>query len=262
MTKPTTLPAVADAALWRMPARELEQEAMTSVEEVKAYDRLTRQFQHVLHAGFVQTVVNLSPEKGRFLDLATGTGWIAIGVAQANPNVSLVAVDLSPTMLEVARENARGAGVADRISFVLGDATDVPFPSGSFDAVFSHNALHHIPRPAELLREMARLVKPDGALVLRDLKRQIPLVREAHVQVFGVGYDALMKKEYRDSIAAALCEDEWRELLEQNSGWAGATLVNNFVTHVSLQRAAHDARQVAVSVLVPWYHRPAKQLYC
>ncbi len=262
MGKPTlALPLASVGLPWRMAARELEDEVMTSEDAVRAYDALTRQFQHVLHAGFVETVVNMSPEQGLFLDLCTGTGWIAIGVAQANPLATIVAVDLSPTMLKVARANALVAGVADRISFIQGDATDLPFPDGAFDAVFSHNAMHHLPLPAELIREMARVSSPGAALVVRDLKRHVPIVREVHVQLFGAGYDQLMKKEYRDSVGAALCEEEWLDLL-QGHGWNGAVLARNFVTHFSLQRPAHNARARAVTVRVPWYLRLAKRLYC
>lgn len=245
---------------WTLPPRQLEQEAMTSEDEVLAYDRLTRQFQLVLHAGFVETVVNLSPPEGLFLDVGAGTGWISIGVALANPNVHIVAVDLSPTMLKVARANATHVGVADRITFFLGDATSLPFPPGVFDSVFSHNMMHHVPKPADLVREMARLAGARGALVIRDLKRLPAAVREAHVHLFGLRYDALMKKEYRDSINAALSEEEWVELLRQ-SGWASASLKRNFVTHVSLQRPAKAVREERVRLSVPWYLHPVKNLY-
>ena len=54
---------------------------MMSVDEVVAYDLLAKKYLKILHAGYIETVINLSPPAGLFLDVGTGTGWIAIGVA-------------------------------------------------------------------------------------------------------------------------------------------------------------------------------------
>ena len=69
--------------------RIMEPESMETLEEVYAYDRLTLKYLTILHNGFIETVVNLSPATGKFLEVGTGTGRIAIGVAKYNPEIQI-----------------------------------------------------------------------------------------------------------------------------------------------------------------------------
>lgn len=243
-----------------MQPRKLEEEAMMSEEEVVAYDLLVRKYLKILHAGFVETVLNLSPPSGKFLDVGTGTGWIAIGVAKNNPEVEVTAVDLSETMLKVAEKNARDEGVADRVRFLKGDAKNLPFETKSFDAVFSHNMMHHLPDPIAMVLEIKRLARDDGAILIRDLKRHSKMVTEFHVKVFGLTYDEMMKKEYRDSILAALSESEWQELLEE-ADISGAQLQSQFVTHMSIERPSERRRRERAEVATPALLKPMKNMY-
>lgn len=215
--------------------RILETEAMMSVEEVMAYDALVEKYLHILHAGFIETVINLSPEEGTFLDVGTGTGRISIGIAQQTKMVNIIALDLSPQMLQVAQRNAELAGVADKIEFRLVDAKLIPFEAGTFDSVFCHNMLHHIPVPLTLADEMKRVTKQGGAIVIRDLIRHSPIIAEIHVLLFGAGYNQLMKKEYRDSILAALSVEEWHDLFK-SMRIDGGELTRQFVTHMTIQK--------------------------
>jgi ubiquinone/menaquinone biosynthesis C-methylase UbiE len=58
--------------------------------------------------------------------------------------------------------------VADRITFVLTDARNLPWPAGSFDAVTSWNVFHHLEDPGRVFAEMLRVLKPTGKLILAD----------------------------------------------------------------------------------------------
>ena len=78
-----------------------------------------------------------APRGGRFADLCTGSGCIAIAALLERPDLTAVAVELYPQTLEVARENARLLGVSERIEFILGDAcTDTL--EGDFDIIVSN----------------------------------------------------------------------------------------------------------------------------
>lgn len=243
-----------------MGMRILEQEVMMSEEEVMAYDRLVHQYLQILHVGFIETVINLSPVSGSFLDVGTGTGWIAVGVAKHNSGVEVTGVDLSDEMLNVARKNAASEGVGNRTKFQRGDAKGLPFGDGSFDAVFCHNMLHHLPEPLSLVREMRRVAKKDGSIIIRDLVRHSRLVTELHVNLFGFQYNQLMKKEYRDSILASLSRVEWAELCAK-SGINGALITRQFVTHQGIEKASTRRRTDYVSLDVPFLIRPLKSLY-
>lgn len=100
------------------------------------------------------------------LDVAAGTGHAARTLA---PDVrAVLALDATSAMLEVGREQARRAGLMN-IVFQQGDAASLPFLDDSFDVVVCRYALHHFPRPATELAEMARCAKPGGLVVVADL---------------------------------------------------------------------------------------------
>lgn len=96
----------------------------------------------------------------RVLDVGCGTGVVAITAARTGATVS--AIDLTPPLLERARENARIAEVS--IDFREGDAEELPFADGEFDAVLSQFAHIFAPRPEVAVREMLRVLKPGGTL--------------------------------------------------------------------------------------------------
>jgi len=94
----------------------------------------------------------------RVLDVACGTGVVAITAARAGAKVS--GLDLTPKLLERARENAAVASVD--VDFFEGDAEALPYPDASFDVVLSQYGHMFAPRPAIALREMLRVLKPGG----------------------------------------------------------------------------------------------------
>ncbi|MDQ7033119.1 MAG: methyltransferase domain-containing protein [Desulfonauticus sp.] len=244
----------------KIPPRILEPEVMLSLEEVRAYDGLVRKYLKVLHFGFLETIINFSPEKGLFLDIGTGTGHLAIELAKLCPDIHIIAVDLSDNMLAVAQENAQKEGVHERIKFMKADAKKLPFEDQTFDCVYCHNMLHHISEPIELLREIKRVVKEDAAILIRDLIRLSPLERALHVNIFGLTYDQMMKKEYEDSIKAALSKEEWCELA-QKILIPGSRITYQFVTHQSLERPAINRRKNYFKVDIPPQIRIATSFY-
>jgi len=99
--------------------------------------------------------------KLRILDIAAGHGLFGISFAQHNPQAEITAVDWKG-VLEVAKENAQTAGVADRYSTIEGSAFDVEFGSG-YDVVLLTNFLHHFDPPTcETLLQKVRAALADG----------------------------------------------------------------------------------------------------
>ena len=101
----------------------------------------------------------------KVLDIAAGHGMFGITLAKHNPNAEVVAVDWAP-VLELARANARAAGVDGRHRTLPGSAFDVPF-GDSYDLVLLTNFLHHFDVPAceNLLRKVHAALKPSGRTV-------------------------------------------------------------------------------------------------
>ena len=114
-------------------------------------------------AAAIARLVRLEPgRKHRVLDIAAGHGKFGIAFAREYPKVEIVAQDW-PNVLEVARENARAAGVEDRFRTLPGSAFDVDYGSG-YDLVLLTNFLHHFdPETCERLLRKARAALAPGA---------------------------------------------------------------------------------------------------
>jgi SAM-dependent methyltransferase len=115
-------------------------------------------------------LVDLVPadSEARWLEAACGPSMVGRAVA---PRVgSLHGVDLTPAMIEKAREEAAREGLAN-VEFSLGDATALEFEDQSFDGAITRFSLHHIPAPQRVVEEMARVVRPGGLVVIADHAR-------------------------------------------------------------------------------------------
>lgn len=95
------------------------------------------------------------------LDVGTGTGVVAITAARAGAQVS--GLDLTPALLDEARENARIAQLP-QITWTEGDAESLPYPDASFDVVVSQFGHMFAPRPEVATAEMRRVLKPGGRI--------------------------------------------------------------------------------------------------
>jgi SAM-dependent methyltransferase len=98
------------------------------------------------------------PRPRRVLDLGTGTGVVALALAERYPEAEVVGVDLSPGMIEEARRKL-SPELAGRVRFEVGDASSLDCPDGDFDLVVLSNMI-------PFAGELARVVEPGGVLVL------------------------------------------------------------------------------------------------
>lgn len=105
----------------------------------------------------------VAPRAGqRILDVATGTGMVA-GELLARGDCSVVGLDQSPQMLAGARARfAAQPALAGRVELIEGQAEELPFADGSFDALTFTYLLRYVEDPAATMRELARVVAPGG----------------------------------------------------------------------------------------------------
>lgn len=105
------------------------------------------------------------------LDLATGTADLAIGAARRFPSARVTGVDLTPAMLAVGRRKVGAAGFAARIALCEGNALDLDFSDGTFDAVSCAFGFRNFPDKDRALAETARVLAPGGHLLVLELFR-------------------------------------------------------------------------------------------
>jgi ubiquinone/menaquinone biosynthesis C-methylase UbiE len=193
--------------------RVLEPEVMDRPEEAREYDAMDHS---AVIARFVADFLGAhgAGRGGELLDVGTGPARIPIALCRADRHFKILGVDLAGPMLDLARRNAAGAGLVDRIRFARGDAKALPFPDGRFEAVVSNTIVHHIPDPAVALAEMIRLVAPGGTLMVRDLARPSDASSvEALVQLHAGSEPIAARNLLRDSLNASLTLDEVRAII-------------------------------------------------
>jgi len=97
-------------------------------------------------------------------DIGAGTGFVTEGLV--GKGLRVIAVDQSEAMLEEMKKKFQGIGTID---YRVGEAEHLPIEEGGVDYVFANMFLHHVENPAAAIREMARILKPGGRLIITDL---------------------------------------------------------------------------------------------
>jgi len=123
------------------------------------YDQFSRYMEQEARVFYEQ--VDL-PAGGRMLDVACGSGQVALWAAR--DGVDITGVDIAPNLVRRAQARAKAEGL--RARFVEGDAEDLPFDAGSFDVITSLYGAMFAPRPDYVARELLRVCSPGGSIVM------------------------------------------------------------------------------------------------
>ncbi len=150
----------------------------------------------------------LLPLGGRVLEIGAGSGRLLCRVGLERP-FSLYALDYAAYAMRAVRENYRRAGLDGHALF--GDAAALPFADGAFDVVMSGGLLEHFRDPAPIIREMGRILRPEGLFYADIVPRKVSLYRWAERERMrhdeqmaeGIFESALSKRAWRDLVNAA-----------------------------------------------------------
>jgi demethylmenaquinone methyltransferase / 2-methoxy-6-polyprenyl-1,4-benzoquinol methylase len=108
-------------------------------------------------------------DNGRILDVATGTGDVALEIAARTPgSVTIVGVDFAREMVELGKEKIANSPYAGRISLGVAPCEAIPFPEGSFDSVTIAFGIRNVVDRLQGLREMRRVLKTGGRVVILE----------------------------------------------------------------------------------------------
>lgn len=153
-----------------------ESEAIVDFDQIEEYIHLSEKLMGYVYQDVVARATQLAPLQGRVLDVGTGFGMLAITLAQKNPSVEVIGLDISVAMIEAGKRVVAEKDLAPRISFETADARSMPFPDGYFDGVVSYGSLHHWSEPEMVFNEINRVRKPAGTIYIADLRRDQPRV--------------------------------------------------------------------------------------
>lgn len=172
-----------------------------------------------------RTVSSLQLKPGdNVLDLATGTGDLAINMAKRHPEVTIVGVDPSVGMLDVGRAKIEKAGLADRITMREGIGEELPFDDDTFNAVTIAFGIRNCTDRPQAIREMKRVTKPGGRIGILELGEprkgfMAPMARfHIHQVIPRLGAWLSGAREYRylqESIEAFPPSEEFAETMTE-----------------------------------------------
>lgn len=135
----------------------------------KEYDNLNRVISFGIDVKWRKKVVKLvkdtNPET--ILDIATGTGDLAINLSETNAN-KIIGLDISDGMLEVGRQKIKKKELNTTIEMILGDSEDLPFKDNTFDAITVAFGVRNFEHLDKGLAEILRVLKPNGIFVILE----------------------------------------------------------------------------------------------
>ena len=134
------------------------------------YDGLNRVISLGIDQKWRKKVVKLVAEvqPNSILDIATGTGDLALQFAATIPAGNIVGLDLSEGMLSVARKKVEGKPISEKVRFVKGDSENLPFEDNSFDAITVSFGIRNFETLEKGLAEILRVLKPKGRFVILE----------------------------------------------------------------------------------------------
>jgi ubiquinone/menaquinone biosynthesis C-methylase UbiE len=149
------------------------------------------------------------------IDIGTGPGTIPLNLKRLFPRAHFIGIDISKEMISMARGHAARSGL--HLPVLVGDGQSLPFGTDKADCVISFFAMHHMDHPQRLLAEIDRVLKPGGALLIIDFRRDIKgllfgIINAAWQAVF---FLSAARRGFGDSVRSAWLPLEIEDILKQ-----------------------------------------------
>ena len=218
--------------------RILEPEVMDTAQDAEEYDAMDFSEANTRFAEDALALVDRGAGAVEVLDIGTGTAQIPILMLDRDKRLNVLAVDLAGEMIRVATRNVAKAGYGSACRLAKLDAKALRVPNKRYDLVLCNSTAHHIPDPLVLFKEIARVVRPGGAVMVRDLIRP-PTMDDAWtiVKRVAAGERKRQQQLFFDSLCAALTVDEVKGLAAQ-AGLADLRVARVSDRHWTAERPA------------------------
>lgn len=190
----------------------------------RRYDLLNRLMSFGLDRSWRRKLIQSMPSEGRLLDVATGTADVAIALADAHPQTSVIGLDPSTGMLSVGHEKLGRRALTERVELVTGDAQAMPFDDNHFAGTTIAFGIRNVPDRMQGLREMGRVTQTGGPVSILELSEPkgglMAAMARIHVHHFVplMGWLLSGQKEYRylqSSIEAFPPAEDFAGMMEE-----------------------------------------------
>ncbi len=172
------------------------------------------------HDQLVDDIVSTVNQKHiKAIDIGCGPGDVMIRMRKRAPDWELFGLDFSIGMLGFANEDAKSRAIAGSspINWVVGDGKGSGFRPHSFDVLICNSVLHHFDNALLFWKEVKRLVKPQGFVFVRDLRRPQSAKQAQKITKTNVGQESAgLQKHYLSSLHSSYTINEVRAHLQQN----------------------------------------------
>jgi ubiquinone/menaquinone biosynthesis C-methylase UbiE len=183
-------------------------------EEIDAFiDSRALEYPTKIEDDFVQRALGLGVDTGMILDVGTRVGLIPLKMLWQNENFYAIGMDTSTAMVERARATATAWDLGDRAFFQVGDARKMRLKTAYFDIVVSDSSLHTFDDPLSVLKEINRVLKPKGALLIRDFERPSRLKMRKKIAEHATRYGTRLRSHIETAVRAAFTRAELHDMI-------------------------------------------------
>lgn len=153
---------------------------------------------------------------GELIDLGCGPGDIALRLASALPEWTIIGADAGPNMLKTAQSDAEAAGLAHRVHFRHSYLPDSELPVAQFPLIVSNSLLHHLPDPNTLWQTIARIAAPGAWVQVMDLDRPADEIAcRSLVDQYAEQAPDVLRTDFFNSLKAAWTAEEVQAQIDQ-----------------------------------------------
>ena len=203
----------------KLPQRVPEGESIEDHEDLPI-EQINQEFKRRMkeYKNFVEFILKDLKLKdySKVLEIGPGPAWISIILVKENPTISLTGLEISKDMIRIANQNVIDEKVGNNIEFINGNANDMSmFEDNSFDAVITHDSLHHWDAPILIFNEISRVLKLNGVLCIGDGRRDLGIGAKIIFKIVKQFIPKQMSYYWKTSIMAGYTPSEVQVMLDQ-----------------------------------------------